>query len=62
MEQHEGLTYERDAERRQAFGMRSSYFVNEFTDDLSIVMVKKIQNRYGVEVWPWERTGFTRSR
>jgi len=56
MEQHEGLTYERDAERRQALGMRSSYFVNELTGDLSKPMVKKIQNCYGVEIWPWERT------
>ncbi len=55
MEQHEGLTYERDAVHREPFALRSSYIVNELTDDLSIVMVKKIQNRYGVEVWPWVR-------
>jgi len=52
----------RDAERREPFALRSSYFVDELTDDLSIVMVKRIQNRYGVEIWPWERAGFTRSR
>ena len=62
MEQHEGLTYERDAERRQAFGMRSSYLMSEVTEDLSTAMVKKIQNHYRVEIWPWERAGFTRSR
>ena len=62
MDQHEGLTYERDAVRRQPFALRSSYFVDELTDDLSIVMVKNIQNRYGVEIWPWERSGFTRSK
>ena len=45
MEQHEGLTYERDAVRREPFALRSSYFVNELTDDLSIAMVKKIQIR-----------------
>jgi hypothetical protein len=56
MEQHEGLTYERDAVRREPFALRSSYFVNELIDDLSTAMVKKIQNRYGVEIWPWERT------
>ena len=59
MDQHEGLTYERDAVRREPFALRSSYFVDELTDDLSIAMVKKIQNRYGVEIWPWERAGFT---
>ena len=59
MDQHEGLTYERDASRREPFALRSSYVDNELNDDLSIVMVKKIQNRYGVEIWPWERLGFT---
>jgi hypothetical protein len=61
MDQHEGLTYERDAVRRQPFALRSSYFVNELTDDLSLAMVKRIQNRYGLEIWPWDRAGFTRS-
>jgi len=62
MEQHEGLTYERDAVRWEPFALRSSYLVNELTDDLSIAMIKRIQNRYGVEIWPWERAGFTQSR
>ena len=57
MEQHEGLTYERDAVRREPFALRSYYFANELTDDLSTMMVKRIQNRCGVEIWPWERTG-----
>ena len=61
MEQHEGLTYERDAVRREPFALRSSYFVNELTDALSTAIVKKVQNRYGVKVWPWERAGFTHS-
>ncbi len=46
----------------ESFALRSSYFVNELTDDLSIAMVKMVQNRYGVEIWPWERTGITRSK
>jgi len=46
---------------REPFALRSSFFVNELTDDLSIAIVKRIQNRYGVEIWPWERAGFTRS-
>jgi hypothetical protein len=62
MEQHEGLTYEQDAARREPFALQSSYFVNELTDDLSKAMVKRIQNRYGVEIWPWERAGITRTR
>ena len=35
MEQHEGLTYQRDAVRREPFALRSSYFGNELTDALS---------------------------
>ena len=62
MEQHEGLTYEQDAVRREPFALRSSYFVDELTDDLSTTMVRRIQNRYGVEIWPWARAGFTRSK
>ncbi len=62
MDQHEGLTYERDAVRRERFALRSSFLVNELTDDLSKAMVRKIQNRYGVEIWPWDRAGFIRSK
>ncbi len=52
---HEGLTYERDAEKREPFARRSSFFVEEITDQLSERMVRKIKNRRGVEIWPWER-------
>lgn len=62
MEQYEGLTFERDSVRREPFALRSTYFVNELTDDLSTAMVKKVQNRYDVEIWPWDRTGFNRSK
>jgi hypothetical protein len=41
------------------FALRSSFFVTELTDDLSIAIVRKIQNRYGVEIWPWARTGLS---
>jgi tetratricopeptide (TPR) repeat protein len=59
IDQHEGLTYERDAGSREPFALRGTYFVNELSDDLSKAMVKRIQNRYGVENWPWERSGAT---
>ncbi len=61
MDQHEGLTYEQDTVRREPFALRSSYFVDELTDDLSVAIVKRVQNRYGVDIWPWERAGFIRS-
>jgi hypothetical protein len=31
-------------------GLRSAFFINELTDDLSKAMVKKVQNRYGFEM------------
>jgi hypothetical protein len=45
MEQHEGLTYERDAVRRSEYGLRIDYFVNGLTDDLSKAMVKRDSKR-----------------
>jgi len=62
MKQHEGLTYERDAVRRSHFGLGIDHFVHALTDDLSKAMVKKVQNRYGVEIWPWELRKATDNR
>ncbi len=61
MELYDGLKYERDAVRHEPFALRSSHLIDELTDDLSLVMVKRIQNRYRLEIWPWERAGFNRS-
>jgi hypothetical protein len=55
MELQERLTYERDDEKRGSFAWRSTRFIDEITDDVSEMMVKKIRNRYGAEVWPWAR-------
>jgi tetratricopeptide (TPR) repeat protein len=55
MELQEGLTYERDDEKRGSYAWRSTLFVEGITDKVSDKMVKKIRNHYGVEVWPWER-------
>lgn len=55
MELQEGLTYERDDEKRGSYAWRSARFVKGITDKASDKMVKKIRNRYGVEVWPWAR-------
>jgi len=60
MELQEGLTYERDDEKRGSYACRSTRFVDGITDDISGKMVTKIPNRYGVEVWPWDREGFRR--
>jgi hypothetical protein len=55
VELREGLTYERDDEKRGSFAWLSTRFVEGIPDDVSEKMVTKVRNRYGVEVWPWER-------
>ena len=62
MEQHEGLTYEREIDRHAPYAERKFCFIHELTDDLSRAMVKRIVNIYRVEIWPWERAGFARKK
>jgi len=57
---HEGMTYERDAEKRAPYAQRSLDFIDRITDTLSKKMVRKIKNRWGFEIWPWDRDGFQR--
>jgi hypothetical protein len=58
MELHEGLTYEHEAERREPYVRQISYWVEQISDDQSKRLVRKVKNRYGVEIWPWDRAGF----
>jgi tetratricopeptide (TPR) repeat protein len=51
---HEGMTYERDAEKRAPCAQRSLEFIDRITDTLSKKMVRKVMNRWGVEIWPWD--------
>jgi tetratricopeptide (TPR) repeat protein len=60
MAQHEGMTYERDAEKRAPYAQRSLDFIDRITDSLSKKMVRKVMNRWGDDVWPWDREGFQR--
>ena len=62
MAQHEGITYERDAEKRDPYARQSLDFINRITDTLSKKMVRKVKNRYGVEIWPWDRSGFQKTQ
>ena len=57
---HEGLTYARAPEERQLYAHKSSLFLGTLTDALSKKLVRKILNRYGIEIWPWDRAGFQR--
>ena len=53
---HEGMTYERDAEKRAPYAQRSLDFIDRITDTLSKKLVRKVKNRWGDEIWPWDRS------
>ena len=55
---HEGMTYERDAVKREPYAQRSLDFIDRISDMLSTKMVRKVKNRSGDEIWPWDREGF----
>lgn len=55
---HEGMTYERDPEKRAPYAQRSLDFIDRITDTQSKKMVRKVKNRWGDEIWPWDREGF----
>ena len=57
---HEGVTYERGAEKRAPYAQRSLDFIDRLTDTLSKKMVRRVKNRWDVEIWPWDRAGFQR--
>ncbi len=57
---HEGGTYERDAEKRATYTQRSLDFIDRITDTPSKKMARKVKNRWDVEIWPWDRSGFER--
>jgi len=56
----EGMTYEREPEKRAPYARQSSDFIDRITDTLSKKMVRKVKNRWDVEIWPWDRAGFQR--
>jgi hypothetical protein len=37
-------------------------FIDRITDTMSKKMVRKVKNRWGDEIWPWDREGFKRPR
>lgn len=59
---HEGMTYERDAEKRAHYAQRSLDFINRITNTLSKKMVQQVKNRWGDDIWPWDREGFRRPK
>lgn len=56
-ELHEAITYERDPDRRGALAGKRALFDQAITYTLSKKLVRKVRNRYGIEIWPWDRAG-----
>lgn len=54
---HEGLTYERDIEKRARIGKRKMQLQEAIDDRTSVNLVQKVENRWGDQVWPWDRLG-----
>ena len=52
---NEGLTNMWDAEQRAPYAQKSMAFIDRITDTLSKKMVRKVKNRWGDEIWPWDR-------
>ena len=57
----EGLTDFRNNEKRLQFSKKFLGFSELIKDTLSKKMVSRVVNRWGVEVWPWDRQGLTSS-
>ena len=57
---NEGLTYAWDPELRAPYSQKSIGFIDRITDTLSKKMVRKVKNRWGYEIWPWDREGLKR--
>jgi hypothetical protein len=57
---NEGLTYAWKAEQRSPYAQKSMALINRITDTLSNKMVRKVKNRWGDEIWPWDREGYRR--
>jgi hypothetical protein len=58
---NEGLTYAWEAEQRSPYAQKSMAFINRITDTLSKKMVRKVKDRWGDLIWPWDREDFKRS-
>jgi tetratricopeptide (TPR) repeat protein len=55
---NDGLTYMWDAVERAPYAQKSIGFIDRISDTLSKKMVRKVKNRWGDEIWPWDRKGF----
>jgi len=54
----EALHYEHDVEVRRKWGQRMDELLAHIDEKLSRKMVRTVTNRWGDEIWPWDREGF----
>ena len=53
-EAREGLTYERDFQRRGHYVDLQNQVMASINDTLSEKIIKKFNDRNGNEIWPWQ--------
>ena len=56
----EELTCSWDAVERAPYAQKSMALSDRITDTLSKKMVRKVKNRWGEDIWTWDREGFKR--
>jgi hypothetical protein len=56
---NEGMTYRWEPEQRETYAQKSMVFIDRITDTLSKKMVRKVKNRSGDKIWPWDRKRLT---
>lgn len=54
---HEALTYSREPSDRIGHIEKRKELLSSIDDRLSLKLVCKVQNRWGDEIWPWDRLG-----
>lgn len=57
MEIQEALSYEHDFAQRESWATRFMSFPATIDDKLSTTLVRKVENHWGDETWPWDRAG-----
>lgn len=57
MEIREALTHEHDLVQRDPWVTKFMSFPAGIDDQLSKTLVRKVVNRWGDEIWPWDRSG-----
>jgi len=57
MDIHQALTNEHDFAGRGSWVERATNFIETIDDQLSVAIVRKVENRWREMIWPWDRAG-----